>query len=89
MNKKVKNIIVAIIIVVVCFIILITFDCIRLKTASMNTKPIITISQKEDDKLIYYGLGYSVEYYKVKNSMGSGATFKLFNIIPIWSFEAQ
>lgn len=88
MKKNVKKFI---LIFGIIFLIFVFGDCIRIKNVNtINTKPIITIFEKEDDNQVtYYGIGYSVQYYKNKNSMGSGAKILIFNLIPIWSYEAQ
>lgn len=82
-----------IIITIILFILVITVDCIRLNRLSKklinSPKPIITIKCEEvKNREIYYGLGYSIKYYRIPNSMGYGATFKLFNLVKIWSWEA-
>ena len=37
----------------------------------------------------YVGLGYTVDDYEIKYTMGSGIKIKLFGLIPIYAIEAQ
>lgn len=95
MNKIVKCILIIVAILIVCLAVFITIDSIRLKNSNIETKPIITISEKiENDNspfksTTYYGLGYSINYYSIENTFGSGVNFKLFNVLTLWGLEIQ
>lgn len=58
-----KKAIIWIVGIIVIYISLCFADCIRLKNSDMGTKPLIVISENENNNYYkYYGLGYSVEY---------------------------
>lgn len=91
MEKKTLIIIVILLIVYTLFV---NIDCYRLRNSKRNTRPLITFSIKEyetDSRIgtFYSGLGYTVEYYNIKNTMGYGTNIKLFNIITLFGVEAQ
>ena len=94
MNKIIKPILIVIVVMITCWTILIAVDYIRFKNSATDIKPLITISKADDgmpyhDNTIYYGLGYSIQYYNIENTTAHGASFKLFNIIKVWGWEAQ
>ena len=90
-----RKVLIILLILIICYIIFVTIDCVRLENSKRHTKPLITTSiiEYENDRhvgTIYSGLGYSVKYYNVKNnSMGYGTTIKLFNIFTLYGIEAQ
>lgn len=87
MKKIVKYVLLTI---VIFFLLLCAIDCIRLKFSAHYTKPLITIGEKiSKTEEIYYGIGYSIKYYKFPNSFGYGVDFKLFNTFSLWFYEAQ
>lgn len=98
MNKILKQILIALGIVLICYISFVTVDCIRLKNSKRGTKPLITISEYEtDSRTGYKGLGYTIEYYVDKeeqkegdmtyiNVYGYGAEFRLFDKIMVWAW---
>ena len=100
MNRIVKDILIAILIVIVLWAVFVTIDCIRLRGAEYHTTPIITLDQQiSKDETIYVGLGYNVKYIHEKEIMheeGSdawavgtgacGAEFRLFGTWLIWAY---
>lgn len=91
MKKKILN---TIVILFIVYILFVTVDCWRLRNSIRNTSPLITFRIKEYETnhkigTIYSGLGYTVEYYDIKNTMGYGTNIKLFNIITLFGIEAQ
>ncbi len=98
MNRRIKRIIIAAAVVVICFGCYVTVDCIRLRNAEMGTKPLITVSENvSDTRTTYYGLGYYVQYdtdaeESQEGNMtyiataGYGAEFRLFHKILIWAW---
>lgn len=90
MNKVIRKIMLIVLVIIILFLIIVITDCIRIKNSPINTKPIVTIGENiSDTETIYYGIGYSIKYYKIENTFGNGADFRLFNVISIWSWEAQ
>lgn len=98
MNKIITRIIIAILIIMACFIIFITVDCVRLRNSKMGTKPLITTNEIIGYKRVtYYGIGYYVQYYlnesdteninqNIIETKGYGAEFRLLNKILIWAW---
>jgi len=100
MKKILKDVIIAIIIVAVLWIIFVTIDCIRLRNSKYHTRPIVNLKQEvSQDETTYVGLGYEVTYIHEKEIMhepGSdawavgigavGAEFRLFGKILIWAY---
>lgn len=98
MNKVIKNILILILAFILCFVLYISIDCIRLRNSSTGTKPFITVSsQVTESRIIYKGLGYRVEYYvdslvtqkddiKMVEQKGYGAEFRLFDKLLIWAW---
>ena len=90
-----KIIIKIVVILLILYILLVTVDCIRLRTMKFGLKPLITISLGETENgNIYKGLGYSIRYYVNETQRSSdlilariyGAEFRLFNKILIWAW---
>lgn len=97
--KKYKGIIIGLSIILVVYITFVVIDCIRLRHAVNYTKPLITISENiVENRVIYYGLGYSVSYYidreiiinndvtLIGGTGNYGAEFRLFNKLLIWAW---
>ena len=93
-----KMIVITAVILVLLFVTYVIIDCVRLSQA-MGTKPLITVSEKvTDNRVIYYGLGYSIHYYVdigdtfVKDDityieqLGHGAECRLFDRILLWAW---
>ena len=101
MSRKMKKTLKILgLIILLVYFIFVCVDCNRLRNAKSGTKPIITISEQEEEyRTVYTGLGYSVEYYTNIGSieekdgityietLGHGAEFKLFGVISIWGWE--
>lgn len=95
MNKILKKILVVVIIVLILWAIYITIDCIRLKNSEFNTHPLINLGESVDmESITYTGLGYTISYALNNDNFLEGepdtgindAEFKLFGLIPIWSY---
>lgn len=94
MNKYVKNIIITLLCLLIAWSIFVVIDFIRLKNASTNIQPLIVLNYKDYETngrigTIYKGIGYTVDYYQIENTFGSGTNIKLFDLIPILRIEAQ
>lgn len=79
-------------VIALCFAVFVAADCIRLNNSETGTKPFVTLEEREEnDRLIYDGIGYSVEYYlspKADDAAQSfyGAEFRLFDKIIVWAW---
>ena len=85
-------------ILLLCFVIIwclyVTIDAIRLRTMKLGLKPLITLEEvKEDTKIYYKGLGYSITYqiqtkqnYDVVLINILGAEFRVFDKFLIWAW---
>lgn len=59
-----KKVIKVIIIICIVYGIFVTVDCIRLKSSSLGSKPIICLNTiDKEDGVKYIGLGYTLTYY--------------------------
>lgn len=94
-----KKAVIIILIIIVCFCIYITMDCIRLKNSEFGTEPLISIKEPEiicENNCVtkYTGMGYTVRYLnnivtegeKVVITSGYGAEFWLFDKILVWAW---
>ena len=100
MKRSIKNILIAVAIVLVIWIIFITVDCIRLMNSKYYTYPLINLKQEvTKDAVTYTGLGYTIKYIQAKDinyTPGSdnvavgvgayGAEFRLFGKILVWAY---
>ena len=99
MNNILRNVLIAILIVVALWLVLVLVDCIRLKNSEYYTEPLIKVTQEiTEDKVAYTGLGYTVTYIQEKEvtHVGSdyravaigaeGAEFRLFGKLLIWAY---
>ena len=100
MRRILRNILIAISIVVLLWIIFVTIDCLRLRNSKYYTYPLINLKQEANlERVTYTGLGYTVSYIQnkeiiyipgsgnVANGIGAcGAEFKLFGKILIWAY---
>ena len=100
MKSILKNILIAIWIVVLLWLIFATIDCLRLRNSKYYTYPLINLNQQANlERVTYTGLGYTVSYIQnkeiihtpgsdvVANGIGAcGAEFKLFGKILIWAY---
>ena len=98
MNRIVKDIFIAILIVIILWAIFVTIDCIRLRNSRCYTPPIISVKQEANlQKLSYTGLGYTIDYILNQtldynngvslHGIGTvGAEFRLFGKILIWAY---
>lgn len=78
-------------IILVVYILFVTADCIRLRNADTQAKPIITVSTAEEENRVKYnGLGYSVMYYKDSQEQSDSdiysAEARLFDSILLWAW---
>lgn len=85
-------------ILLLCFGIIwclyVTIDAIRLRTMKLGLKPLITLEEvKENTKIYYKGLGYSITYqvqakqdYDLVLVNILGAEFRLFDKFLIWAW---
>lgn len=92
--NKLKKVFLFIVILILFWTFLITIDSVRFSRKRINVKPIITLNSKQkDNKIIYKGLGYSINYYITEIEINNqkqekcyGAEFRLFNDILIWAW---
>lgn len=97
--KIMKKILIAVMILCVICVGYVTADCVRLRNSKTGTKPIVTVDTYENEnRRIYTGIGYSVEYYRnpvircgnaekeEPNGSYYGAEFRLFDKILIWAW---
>lgn len=100
MKRILRNILIAILVVVLLWLIFVTIDCIRLRHSKHYTYPLINLKQDvTKDDVTYTGLGYTIRYIQEKeinytpgsdavaSGIGAcGAEFKLFGKILIWAY---
>lgn len=100
MNRIVKDIFIAILIVIILWAIFVIIDCIRLRNSEYHTLPIVNLKQKiSKDETTYVGLGYTITYIherEITHEPGSdawlvgtgacGAEFRLFGKTLIWAY---
>lgn len=100
MKRVFKDILIALAIVTVAWILFVTIDCIRLRNSEYHTNPIINLKQEiSEDETTYVGLGYTITYIhekEVTHESGSdfwlvgtgacGAEFRLFGKVLIWAY---
>lgn len=100
MKKVLRNILIALLIVALLWLIFVTIDCLRLRNAKYYSYPFINLKQDfTEDGVTYTGLGYTIRYIQEKDiqyTPGSdvvatgigacGAEFKLFGKILIWAY---
>lgn len=100
MKRILRNILIAILVVVLIWLIFVTIDCLRLRNSKYYTYPLINLNQEANlERVTYTGLGYTVSYIQnkeiihtpgsdaVANGIGAcGAEFKLFGKILIWAY---
>ena len=100
MRRILRNILIAILVIVLLWVIFVTIDCIRLKNSKYYTYPLINLKQEANlERVTYTGLGYTISYIQnkeiiytpgsdtVANGIGAcGAEFKLFGKILIWAY---
>ena len=98
MNKILKNILIALAIVVVVWVIFVTIDCIRLRNAKYFTYPLITLKQEANlERVTYTGFGYTISYIQnrtleyhdglsIQGIGACGAEFKLFGKMLVWAY---
>lgn len=98
MKSILRNILIAVLVVVLLWIIFVTVDCLRLRNAKHYTYPLINLKQHANlERVTYTGLGYTVSYIRNKiidyenglSKEGIGACraeFKLFGKILIWAY---
>lgn len=94
--KKYKLLLLAFLILFVFWVCFTAVDCIRLRVAETDTKPLITLSENiTQTRTTYTGLGYTVSYYTdtfaaqsgciLWEEWGYGAEFRLFGVL-IWAW---
>ena len=90
-----KKAIIILMVLLLAYAAYVTADCIRLRKAPSDTKPLITVSEPEYEKgTKYIGLGYSIAYYReaVTDENGNtavsgyGAEFRLFDSVLVWAW---
>ncbi|MBQ8044272.1 MAG: hypothetical protein IJ272_09060 [Clostridia bacterium] len=100
MKRILRNIIIAILVVVLLWLIFVTIDCLRLRNSKYYTYPLINLKQDANlERVTYTGLGYTISYVQnkeiihqpgsdaVASGIGAcGAEFKLFGKILIWAY---
>ena len=100
MSKILRNVLIAVLIVIILWLIFVLVDCIRLKNSPYYTYPLINLKQDvTKDDVTYTGLGYTIKYIQEKEinyTPGSdvvatgigaeGAEFRLFGKILIWAY---
>lgn len=100
MKRILRNILIAVLVVVLLWLIFVTIDCLRLRNANYYTYPLVNLKQEANlERVTYTGLGYTVSYIQnkeiiympgsdaVANGIGAcGAEFKLFGKILIWAY---
>ena len=100
MKRILRNVLIAIFIVIALWMILVIVDCIRLKNSTYYTYPLINLKQDvTQDDITYTGLGYTVKYIQEKEinytpgsdvitstTGATGAEFRLFGKILIWAY---
>lgn len=94
--KTLKMVGIIILIIIISWIIYVSVDCLRLKSAEAGTKPFITSKETiKENCLIYKGIGYSIQYYcnnqQEENSdlvlkQIYGAEFRIFDKILVWAW---
>lgn len=98
MKKVLRNVLIALLVVVLLWIIFVTIDCVRLRNAKYYTYPLINLKQEANlERVTYTGLGYTISYIQNRTidyedglaleGIGAcGAEFKLFNKLLIWAY---
>lgn len=98
MNRVLRNVLIALAIVIVVWVIFVTIDGIRLNNAKYFTYPLIMLKQEANlERVTYTGLGYTISYIQNKTityqdglslqGIGAcGAEFKLFGKILVWAY---
>ena len=100
MKRILRNILIAVLAVVLLWLIFVTIDCLRLRNSKYYTYPLINLKQEANlERVTYTGLGYTVSYIQnkeiihtpgsdaVASGIGAcGAEFKLFGNILIWAY---
>ena len=100
MSRILRNMLIAILMVVILWLIFVLIDCIRLKNSPDYTYPLINLKQDvTKDDVTYIGLGYTIKYIQEKDIQytpgsdasltaigASGAEFRLFGKILIWAY---
>lgn len=98
MKRFLNNILIAVFIVIILWIIFVTVDCIRLRNSKYYTYPLINLKQEANlERVTYTGLGYTISYIQNRTidyhdgmsiqGIGTcGAEFKLFGKILVWAY---
>ena len=100
MKRSLRNILIAVLGVVLLWLIFVTIDCLRLRNSKYYTYPLINLKQEANlERVTYTGLGYTVSYIQnkeiiytpgsdaVASGIGAcGAEFRLFGKILIWAY---
>ena len=100
MNRVLRSVLIAVLVVIALWVIFVIVDGIRLRNSPYYTYPLINLKQDANlEKVTYMGLGYTISYIQNKSIMytpGSdvfasgvgacGAEFKLFGKILIWAY---
>ena len=94
MKKVLKIIGIVLLSLVLIWCLYVTVEAIRLRTMKLGLKPLITLEEvKEDTKIYYKGLGYSITYqiqtkqnYDVVLINILGAEFRVFDKFLIWAW---
>jgi len=95
LNRILKKILITVAILIAFWAIFVIIDCIRLKNATMDTLPFISLKKNVDmEAKTYVGLGYTVSYAHNNDNLledetdtgRNDAEFRLFGKILIWSY---
>ena len=100
MKRILRNILIAILVAALLWLIFVTIDCLRLRNSKYYTYPLINLKQEVNlERVTYTGLGYTISYIQNKqiihepgsdaiaSGIGAcGAEFRLFGKILIWAY---
>lgn len=83
-----KKFMLVIVSIIFLYFMFVGIDSYRIKSKPFEkVKPFITLEEvNKDNSIIYYGLGYSIEYYINDDESVYGAQFDLFNNIMLWAY---
>ena len=83
-----RKILFIIIDILIVYFVFVGIDAYRIQSMPFEeVKPLITIGEeKNDKKILYSGLGYSVTYNINSDESIYGAEFRLFDKILIWAY---
>ena len=93
-----KKLCIVCLVMLIFWVLLVSVDCVRLRNADVQTKPLLTLKTEETEhRLTYHGLGYHVVYYvnmgeivvvdgiTYKEQLGYGAEFRVLGFL-VWAW---